>query len=286
MRFSFGEGAIISSPLFSVFPSNAEQLEASVGEAYTCSHRLVKRIWVIMNQGANSMHNRYRRIGLLFSAAVIIAASRLLFAAQMLPGTMTQAEERSLMLVPQRSVDEIQRDIDSADQARMAATEAERTAQEQRSSATAMIAEKKRAISANKDKLKIAKREKNESEKLVLTTEGKTLRRDLELLEQREALRGAEIELARKRNELAALTKQALDLERQLVLKRTEPTETSASGTDSVRIARVLIDLEKATLEAQKKAADKQSEVADGARSVVGRQLKTLHARQNIYSGK
>jgi len=103
---------------------------------------------------------------------------------------------------------------------------------------------------------------------------------------QREALRGAEIELARKRNELAALTKQALDLERQLVLKRTEPTETSASGTDSVRIARVLIDLEKATLEAQKKAADKQSEVADGARSVVGRQLKTLHARQNIYSGK
>lgn len=232
------------------------------------------------------MHNRYRRIGLLFSAAVIIAASQLLFAAQMLPGTMTQAEERSLMLVPQRSVDEIQRDIDSADQARMAATEAERTAQEQRSSATAMIAEKKRAISANKDKLKIAKREKNESEKLVLTTEGKTLRRDLELLEQREALRGAEIELARKRNELAALTKQALDLERQLVLKRTEPTETSASGTDSVRIARVLIDLEKATLEAQKKAADKQSEVADGARSVVGRQLKTLHARQNIYSGK
>ena len=131
-----------------------------------------------MNQRVNSMHNRYRRIGLLFSAAVIIAASQLLFAAQMLPGTvpqtgygtMTQAEERSIMLVPQRSVEEIQRDIDSADQAGTAATEAERTAQEQRSSATAMIAEKKRAISANKDKLKIAKREKNESEKLVLTT--------------------------------------------------------------------------------------------------------------------
>jgi hypothetical protein len=149
-----------------------------------------------------------------------------------------------------------------------------------------MIAEKKRAISANKDKLKIAKREKNESEKLVLTTEGKTLRRDLELLEQREAIRGAEIELARKRNELAALTKQALDLERQLVLKRTEPTETSASSTDSVRLARVLIDLEKATLEAQKKVADKQREAADGARTVVDRQLKTLQAQQNIYSGK
>ena len=190
------------------------------------------------------------------------------------------------MLVPQRNVEEIQRDIDSADQARTAATEAERTTQEQRSSAIAMIAEKKRAISANKDKLKIAKREKNESEKLVLTTEGKTLRRDLDLLEQREAIRGAEIELARKRNELATLTKQALDLERQLVLKRTELAETSARGTDSDRIARVLIDLEKATLEAQKKAADKQSEVADGTRSVVGRRLKTLQARQNIYSGK
>jgi hypothetical protein len=237
------------------------------------------------------MHNRYHWIGFLFSAALFIATNQLLIAAQMVPGTipqtgygtMTQAEERSLMLVPQRSVEEIQRDIDSADQARMAATEAERTAQEQRSSATAMIWEKKKAISANKDTLKIAKRAKNESEKLVLTTEGKALERDLELLEQREALRGDEIDLARKRNELATLTKQALDLERQLILKRTKKTETSASRADSVRIARVLIDLEKATLEAQKNVADKQSEVANRARTVVDRQLKTLQAHQNIY---
>lgn len=232
------------------------------------------------------MHTRYRWIGFPFSATIFIAANQLFSAAQMLPGaapqtgysTLTQAEERSLMLVPQRKVEEIQRDMDSADQARTAAMAAERTIQDQRSSVTAMIGEKKKAISANKDKLIKAKGEKSESEKLVLTMVGKSLERDLELLEQREAIRGAEMDLARKRNELATLTKQALDLERQLVLKRTEPAERSASGTDSIRTAQVLIDLEKATLEAQRKVADKQSEVADRARTVVDRQLKTLQA--------
>jgi hypothetical protein len=241
------------------------------------------------------MHIPYRVLGFPISAAVLLAASQLSIAGQMPPGAASEqappsvsspAQDKFLMLVQPRDTAEIQRDIESAEQSRMAATEAEGTAKEQRSAAAARIEEKKQAISANKDRLKTAKNAKNESEILLLKTEGKALERDKNLYEEREALRDAEIDLAIKRKELASLMRQAFDLERQLAIKRVEQPETGVSGPETARVARVLIDLEKATLEMQKKVADKQSEVADGAKKVVERQLKTLEAQQNIYAGK
>jgi len=215
----------------------------------------------------------------------LFAVEQLSFATQLPPTSVLEPQEQFLMLVQPRNVVDIERDVQSAEQARTAAIEAEKTAQEQRSTATTRLEEKNKAIDENKAKLKAAKKEKKESEILLLTTEAKALGRDKDLLEQREALRDAEIDLARGRNELATLTKQALELERQLSLKRAENAGTSVSGPDTAREARVLIDLEKATLEAQKKVADKQGEVADGAKEVVDRQLKTLEAQQNIYGG-
>jgi hypothetical protein len=238
------------------------------------------------------IRNRSYCIKFLFSATLLLAGSQLL-AAQMLPSQMTETpsissspKDKFLMLVAPRDVAEIQRDIESAEQARLAAAEAERTAQEQRAASAARSEEKKLAIAANKDKLKAAKREKKESEILLLETEKKALNRDKHLFEQREGLRNAESDLAGKRGELSILIKQAFDLERQLALKRAEQTGSDISGPDGAREARLLIDLEKASLEAQKNVADKQGEVASSAKKVIVRQLKILEAQQNIYAGK
>lgn len=236
------------------------------------------------------MFNQYRAFGFAAILTIIFLTLSQSYATQMLPDAAIIAarppKERFLMLVAPRDIMEIQSDIVSVERDRTTASEAEQTAQELRSTATAKINENKQSIAANKDRLKISKKEKNESETLLLTTERKVLNRDKKLFEQREALRDAEIDLAKKRGELAILMKQALDLERQLAIKRAEHPEASVSELDTVRSARLLIDLEKATLEAQKTVANKQGEVAAGAKKVVIRQIKTLEAQRNIYAGK
>jgi hypothetical protein len=235
------------------------------------------------------MLNQYRAVGFAVLTIILLALSQL-SAAQMLPEAATivaqPPKDKFLMLAPPRDINEIQSDIASAEWDRTTSSEAERTAQEQRSTAKAKIDEKKQAIASNKERLKIAKKEKNGSETLLLTTLGKALNRDKKMFEQREALRDAEIDLAKKRVELAILMKQAFDLERQLAIKRAEQPETIANELDAARTSRLLIDMEKATLEAQKTVANKQGEVADGAKKVVIRQLKTLEAQRNIYAGK
>lgn len=220
------------------------------------------------------------------AALVILAAGEGAVAAQTPPQpAIPETTERFLMLVAPRGIAEIDRDLESAGQAQSVAIEAEQRAQEQRSLAAARIQESKKMIDANKEKQKAAKREGKQSEAVILKTEQKALQREKDMLDKREALRDAEIDLARKRNELGILSKQALDLERQLALKRQAQTDASVSGPESARAARLLIDLEKTVLEAQKRVADKQGRVADGARKVVDRQLKTLEAQQNIYGG-
>ena len=165
------------------------------------------------------MHT-YRHMALIFSTFLCAALAQEYAVAQMLPDVAVQTSDRFLRLVPMREVTEIQRDIEAAEQARLAAVDAERIAQEERTAAAKLIDEKKQAININKDRQKAAKRDKNNAEMLVLGTEGKALERDKDMLEEREALRDAEIDLSRKRIELATLAKQALELEQQLIAKR------------------------------------------------------------------
>lgn len=199
---------------------------------------------------------------------------------------LSESTDSFLTLVPPRQIEEIENEMENADQARVIAIEAQRMAEQQRAAAAGKLQEIKKAIGANKERQKAAKRENKQGDLVLLKTEAKGLEREKKLMEERESLRDAEIELARKRNELATLTKQALELERQLALKRAGQMQTSVTGPESARAARVLIDLELGVLEAQKKVADKQGEVADGAKRVVERQLNTLRAQQNIYGGR
>jgi hypothetical protein len=232
------------------------------------------------------MRKQFQSIVLLISIAFLLTAGRRLMAGQNPPDEAKKPAEQFLVLIPARDVADIQRDVESADRDRTAAGDAERLAQDQKSSLVTLIEEKKQAIAVNKDKLKAAKKDKNEAEIPLLTAEGKSLDRDKELLDQQLALREAEIILARARNEFASTTKQALDFERQLAQKRADQGVAAASKSDQARAARLLLDLEKATLEAQKKAADKQGEITDGLKKAIDHRLKTLEAQQNIFGGK
>ncbi len=232
------------------------------------------------------MRNRYFAIGFLLSMFLTLPAVQQARGAQDTAQPAPEPKEEFLTLVPQRDAAEIQRDIESADKDRTAAGEAERIAQDKRSAVASLLEAKKQAIADNKEKLKAAKKEKKETEISLLTAEGKALDRDKDLLDQQEALRDAEIGLAQARNELATVSKQALDLETQLATRRSEQTGTSVNKPDLARAARQLVDLEKTTLEAQKRVAEKQGAVADWSKKVAERRLKTLEAQQNIYGGK
>jgi hypothetical protein len=232
------------------------------------------------------MRRQIHTIAFLISMTFLLAAAVQMVSAQNPPEDTKKTEDQFLLLVPVRDATDIQRDVDSADRDRTAAGDAERIALDQRSSLLMQIEDKKRAIAENKEKLKAAKKDKKEADIPLLTSEGKALDRDKDLLDQQLALRDAEISYARTRNEFATVSKQALDFERQLAQRRADQGGTNANKSDLARASRALVDLEKTTLTAQKKAADKQGEVADGLKKVIEHRLKTLEAQQNIYAGK
>lgn len=238
---------------------------------------------------------RIQMYGFLVAASILLSGSQAPVAAQMpigiashqtIPVVVAPSQDKFLMLVQPRDITEIERDIQLAEQMEESARESERVGESQKSLAASRIDEQKRAISENKDRMKSAQRTKNDAEVLLLKNEEKALERSKKLHEERESLLGAEIDLAKKRLELASLMKQAFELERQLAIKRWEQTETSVSGPESARSATVVIQMERASLEMQKKVAEKQGEVAGKAKTVVEKQLKTLEAQQKVYAGQ
>jgi hypothetical protein len=202
-------------------------------------------------------------------------------------GGVTQvASDSFLALVPPRDLRDIEREVSSARQDQTAAASTEQTVMGLRKGADARIAAKKREISAIDGRRNTAKREKREAEIAALEAEKKALEREKDLLERRKSLREAEIDLAKKRGELAGLRRQALDLERQLAMKRAEQGSTALGGPEAARTNQVVFDLEKATLEAQRKRADKEREVTDREKRVIERKLQILQAQRALYVGR
>ena len=229
------------------------------------------------------MVHKVRRTSLRLVFIALFAAFVPVAGAQTPSDSKVSVTDRFLVLVPVREVADIQRDFDVAEQARLEATDAQQTATQQRSVAATRVDQIKSAITSNKDRRASAKVEKNASEVVALEREGKDLERQKRLLDQRQELRDAEINLAKMRVDLATLRKGEFDLERQLAVKRMEWTG-SAADKDS-KTAETLLSLERDTLNAQKKVAQKQGDVAQGSKSVVDRQLKTLEAQRKLNSG-
>ena len=224
----------------------------------------------------------------IIAAAMFMAIFQQPVIAQSKPVNPVNADKNEpfLTFIPPRNAAEIKRLIDLSDQEKKKAAENERTALDQRVVIAAKIEEKKQAIAANKEKQKAAKQEKKDSDALLLATQGKALAREKDMLERRASLRDAEIILARTKSELANLKGQALDMERQLSLTRAEQTGSTLNGVEQARYARRVLDTEKVALEALKRVAQKESDVANASKKVINKQISMLEAQQAIYGGK
>jgi hypothetical protein len=119
-----------------------------------------------------------------------------------------------------------------------------------------------------------------------LEAERKAAEREIELLKRREELRQAETELESKRAEFADLTKRALELELQLSVRRAGRLKSPVGGAGGASLDRVIGELEKQTLEAQRVQAAAGMDVADQEIRVLDRRLELLDAQQKVLGGK
>ncbi len=218
-----------------------------------------------------------------FFLALILLAVPSLGSAQAKPSS---GFDSFLLLVAPRDSMTIKRSLKAAVEAGTLAENRRQQAETMRLGARARIEAKKVEIVRIKEKVAIAKKENREADRVGLEAERKAAEREIDLLEVREELRQVETDLETKRAELANLTHKALQLELQLAVRRAGRSRAPVGGAGGASQDRVIGELEKQTLEAQRGQAAAGAEVADQEIRVIDRRLDLLDAQQRVLSGK
>jgi hypothetical protein len=190
-----------------------------------------------------------------------------------------------IMLVPPRDSTTLKKQIRAAAAAESAAEKGRQVAETMRLGASSRIEFKKVEISRIKERINLAKKENREADRVGLEAERKAAEREIELLRRREELREAEIVLETKRADLAALTKQALELELQLAVRRAGRRRAPVGGAGGASLDRVIGELEKQTLDAQRAQAAAAIDLSDQEIRVLDRRLEMLDAQQRVLAG-
>lgn len=185
-------------------------------------------------------------------------------------------------ILPARSLERIRAgiqatevDIREADASRSRATEL-------RALARGQLDLKKREISVLDQRIKNAKKGKQDVDAMAATAEKRISEREKALLERRIDLHDTEIEVAEKGRLLAVAERRALDLEQSLATHRAEraalgATPSATSGAN--RQDQLIHELERNTLEAQRSRAAAASEVANREHELVERRLALYDAQ-------
>jgi hypothetical protein len=190
-----------------------------------------------------------------------------------------------LFLVAPRDTISIRRQLRAATEAGTLAESRRQQAETMRLGARGRIEAKKVEMVRLKERISLAKKENREADRLGLEAERKAAEREKGLLERREQLRQAETQLEATRAELAGLTQKALQLELQLAVRRAGRSRTPIGGAGGASLDRVIGELEKQTLEAQREQAAYSPEVADREIKVIDRRLELLEAQQKVLGG-
>jgi hypothetical protein len=201
-------------------------------------------------------------------------------------GAASSGFDSFIMLVARRDTITIKKQIKATAAALQAAETARQQAETMRLGATSRIEFKKVEILRIKDRITVAKKENREADRVGLEAERKAAEREIELLKRREELRQTETDLESKRAELASLTKKALELELQLAIRRAGRLRTPVGGAGGASLDRVIGELEKQTLEAQRAQAAASIEVSDQEIRVIDSRLDLLDAQQRVLAGK
>jgi hypothetical protein len=191
-----------------------------------------------------------------------------------------------LQLVAPRDTITIKRQLRTATAAATVAERRRQQAEMMRLGARGRIEAKKVEMVRIKERIALAKKENREADRLGLEAERKAAEREKGLFEVREELRQAEIELETSRAEFAGLGQKALELELQLAVRRAGRSRTPIGGAGGASLDRVIEELEKQTLEAQRAQSLYSTEVAEREVSVIDRRLELLYAQQKVLGGQ
>ena len=190
-----------------------------------------------------------------------------------------------LLLVSPRDTITIKKSLRAAIEAEALAETRREQAETMRLGALARIEAKKVEIGRLKERINTAKKENRDADRLGLEAERKAAEREIELLKGREELRRAEIEFEIRRADLAALTAKSLQLELQLATRRAGRLRTPVGGAGGASLDRVIGELEKQTLDAQREQAASSIDVAKTEMIVIDRRLELLYAQQSVLGG-
>jgi hypothetical protein len=205
--------------------------------------------------------------------------------------TLVQSQPRTgwdsfVMLVVPRDTITIKRQLRAALDAKAQGESRRQQAETMRLGARGSIEAKKVEMVRIKERIALAKKENREADRLGLEAERKAAEREKGLFEVREELRQAEIELETSRAEFAGLNQKALELELQLAVRRAGRSRTPIGGAGGASLDRVIGELEKQTLEAQRAQSLYGTEVAEREIKVIDRRLELLDAQQKVLGGE
>ena len=202
------------------------------------------------------------------------------------PTTAPTSFDSFLLLVPPRDTASVRKSLRAAIDAEAQAETRREQAETMRLGALGRMEAKKVEIGRIKERIIAAKKENRDADRLGLEAERKAAEREIELLKGREELRSAEIEFEIRRADLAALTAKSLQLELQLATRRVGRLRTPVGGAGGASLDRVIGELEKQTLEAQREQAASSIDVAKTEMIVIDRRLELLDAQQSVLGGK
>lgn len=196
------------------------------------------------------------------------------------------ALDEFLVLVPIRDQDEIRADIEAAKLQEERAQEEKRSTEQLERLARDQLEVQKREIDAIKARLKVAKNDGYEADKIVLEADQKLAEGAKKLLERRRDLRKVEVRGWDMAAKLAAATRKAAELELELASARQQLRQRGPGGGDDVRRLELRInELEGRTLEAQKDRAEQRAKVAQTEKDVVKSRIELLKTRSKLESG-
>jgi hypothetical protein len=139
---------------------------------------------------------------------------------------------------------------------------------------------KKQEISTIDARIKLADKQKAETDKITFTAEKKVAERQKEFLERREALHDAEIDQAKAAKQRASAEQKALELELQLAGRRADRARVGPSDpTLALQHDAVIRELERKTLEAQRQQAEAAKDVASRDQDIAKRRLDLYQAQ-------
>jgi len=191
-----------------------------------------------------------------------------------------------VMLVAPRDTITIKRQLRAAIDAKAQAENRRQQAETMRLGARGRIESKKVEMVRITERIALAKKENRDADRLGLEAERKAAERERGLFERREELRQAEIELETSRAEFGGLSQKALELELQLAVRRAGRSRAPIGGAGGASLDRVIGELEKQTLEAQREQSLYSTEVADREIKVIDRRLELLEAQQKVLGGE